>query len=134
MEIVSDDEITHTQSIHQQALDEFLGFHGRESGVELQTQDPIHGIAPQRLELFAQAREPRNGGVRLEEFLRLRFEQDDLGGQTELLRFFRQLADHRLVTEMHAVKIADRGDTPAMLRPQVMPPAYELHGTVQVLT
>jgi hypothetical protein len=32
---------------------------------------------------------------------------------------------------MHTVKIADRGDTPAMLRLQVMPPAYELHGTVQ---
>jgi hypothetical protein len=131
-EIIADHEITHLQTVHQQALDELFGLERGEFGVELQAQHAIHRVAAQRLELLAQARQARNGGLRLKEFLRLRLEQNHLGGQAEFLAFFRQLADHRLVTEMNAVEISDRGDTPAMLRLEVVPPAYELHGTAQI--
>ena len=126
-EIITDHEIAHLQTIHQQALDELLGLEGGKFRIERQTQHAIHRVAAQRLELFAQTRQARHGGLRLKKLLRLRLEQNHLRGQAEFPAFLRQLANHRLVTEMHAVEISDRGNASAMLRLEVMPPAYEFH-------
>ena len=57
---------------------------------------------------------------RLEEFPGMRFESDQGCRQVHGSRALRQLAQHRLVAEMHAVETAYRGCATTMFRPQIV--------------
>ena len=71
--------------------------------------------------------------VRLKKLLWLRLEQHHQRRPVQCLRLLGQLADNRLMAEMYAVEVADRGHTTAMTRPQVVQSANEFHETENIL-
>ena len=60
----------------------------------------------------------------------MRLEGDDDRGQAQFRATFRQLPQYRLMSQMHAVEIADGRHTTAVAAPQIVQTVDQLHDNV----
>ncbi len=87
----------------------------------------------ERLEPLALAQSiPNMSEARLEILERLRLKDDHRGGQMQFRALLRELADNRLVAEMHAIEVPDGRDAAAMPGLQIVQTADELHVNVSL--
>ena len=126
-EIIPDHEILHAQTFQQDDMDKFLRRQACQERAEAQAQHPVHTEPAQGLHLFPQPGETRGHPVRGKVFARLRLERDDRYRQAHGDGAFRQLSEHRLMPEMHAIEITDGGGTAPVTGTQVMDAANQFH-------
>lgn len=107
-EVPPDEQPRRAESVHQHILHEALRREGRESRVEARHVHAIDARGREALDLLAQARQTRGRVVGREEFARLRLEGEHAGQDAEFARLGDQPREHRLVTAVHAIEIADR--------------------------
>ena len=129
-EIVADFQMLHTKTVHQDGIDELGGAEFAQALVEGQAQDPVDTLGGQQLELVAQARQTRRGGVRSKEFAGLRLENHHAAGYTQLQRTLAQSGQDSLVTTVNTVKVANGGDATPMPGAQVVKASNQLHNAL----
>ena len=126
-EVTPDHNLSGPHSLTQQFLCEGVPVHALQALFEAQHDASLYTRGREQLELLAQTREARGRARRLEVLARCRLERHDRRGHTQTLRMTAQSIEHRLVTEMHAVEVANRDCAPAMSGAQVVQPAHEFH-------
>lgn len=125
--IAADRKITHPEPANQHTLDEDLGRHGGEAGIETQTQQPIQATSRKCLELFTQGHEPRRRRRGREVFLWRWFEHHHRSRQITLASVPRQVSQHLTVTQVHAIEITDGRDATPVPRLQAGQPTNQFH-------
>ncbi|MCY1206807.1 hypothetical protein D9M72_183870 [compost metagenome] len=128
-EIVTDFQMPGPQPLDQDRMDELGSAEFPQAAVERQAKHPVHTLTSQQLELVAQTGQTYRCGIRAEELARLRLEYHHAGGQTKLSRTLAQPLENGLMAAVHAVEIADGGDTAPMLGSQVVEALNQLHST-----
>src|SRR5262249_23702360 len=106
-EVVPDKHPAGTELRHKYPLDEVDRAQARQASIEAGDVDLRHPTRRELLELPARARQPRRCSVPGKELARVRIEGQDGGRELEILRCLGQALEHRLMTTMHAVEIAD---------------------------
>ncbi len=126
-------QLTHTQALDQQMLDEGVARHSSQPGIEMQAQHAVHAQRLQGGQLLAQAHQARLDRIGPEELQRLRLEQHHPRRQAGGGGVFLQARNDGLVAQMHAVEIADAGHAAAMLRAQVVQAADQFHAGIHII-
>ncbi len=112
-EVVAHQHPAHAEPTHQHVLDELLGGQRRERRIEARDEHVRDAERPKRIELLAQSREARRGGVAREELARMRIERQHGGRQAQVVRGLEEAHEHGLVAAMDTVEVADgQGDRP----------------------
>ena len=82
--------------------------HLRKARIKATHIDIINFHLRKKLQLFAQAGEPRGRSLRAKKFTRMRLKNHHGGLQTAPLCRLAQLLQQGLMTQMHTVEVADR--------------------------
>src|SRR5690242_1378087 len=106
-EIIANQNPSSTKPLLEDVNNEILRADSREIEIEAAYLHPIHLRLSQKLQLFAQTGEAGRRLVRRKEFPRMRLENHHAGFQIQPIGGFSQTSKHRLVPEMHAIKISD---------------------------
>ena len=110
--IVTHQYVLCPQPFDQHVIHKGLGIHGSQSRVERQHHHLVNSAGGQVDQLVAQGADTRRGQVGLTSGLRkiiprMRFKGEHTTGQATLACFVTQQGQHRLVTPVHAIKVAD---------------------------
>ena len=105
--IVAHQHITRLQPFHQNAAHEILGGKRGEAFAEAADMDMGHAQIAQDFQLLAQGSQAGGGGLRREDFARMRFEGQYGGRRAHRSGARGQPRQHGLVAKMNAVEIAD---------------------------
>ena len=105
--VLADQEPARPQAFRQRLLDERLRREGRERAAETLNVHALHPVRREQLEFFAQRGQARGRRLRREEFARMGLEREHAARQAALARPAEEALQHRLVSAMDAVEIAD---------------------------
>jgi hypothetical protein len=123
LEILADDDVACAEPCHQHFGDEHIGGQRGKGGVEVERVEDVGSVTFQEARLGAERRQAKALAARLEEFLRMRLEDEDAELSAQGLR----VCNQRLVAAMHAVKIADGNGGPARGGRQILVVPEDLH-------
>jgi hypothetical protein len=104
---VADDDVPDAEPIDENPDDEFIGSQRRERGVESEHNGEIDAYALEDRQLLQQRRQVKVRLFGVEEFTRMRLENEGAGRRIELAPDSGSGAQQRLVAAMYAVEIAD---------------------------
>jgi hypothetical protein len=102
--VVPDHQLAHAAVPDQHLPHELLGVHRREPAVEVQDDDPVDRRLRHHLEPLARRREPRRRRLRVHHLERVRLEGHQHARQPGRPGPLRDLGQHRLVAEVHAIE------------------------------
>jgi hypothetical protein len=110
--VIAHHQKTDAQCFVEQRLDERFRRLGRQSGVESQAQYPLYSQTLEDAKLVAQPGNPPGRGLRGKKLAGLGLEQDHHIRQCQSGGSLVKRFDHRLMTAVDAVKIADGRNAP----------------------
>ena len=111
--IVPDDQLLHPAAVEQDASDELLGTEPRHPPVEPQQHHVVELGLGQELAPFRSGHQDRRRRLRVDHLERMRLEGNENAGPAGGPRAIGDLAEHGLMTQVHAVERAD-GDGAAI--------------------
>src|SRR5262249_45125779 len=117
-----------TESVDENVEHKILRAPRRHLSVEGEREHHIGAEVGDEPRLGAKRRQPERFRRRPEELLRMRFERKDTEKTTALFREPARRGDQRLVTQMHAVEVADRNDRALVGIWHVAKVAEDAHG------
>ena len=128
--VIADDQADNAQPLHQKIFDIALGTLGLQAGVETQLVDHVNALRFQQRQLLFQLAEPCRAllGRAGKEFFRMRFNQHHHPGHAELGCLVAQLLQNQLMTSVHAVELADGGNTGLVVLPEPGSVLDDFHG------
>ena len=126
-EVLADQHPARAEAAHEHVVDEQVGIERGERTVEASDVDAFDAERPKRLQLAAQAGEPRRRALLREEFARVRIEREHSGHEPQVVGRLLEPREHRLVPAMDTVEVPDgQRDRPVGDRGQA---AEETHVT-----
>ncbi len=124
-QIITNHDVTRAEAIHEHGADELRRAHGAETPIEADAQYAIDAQIAQHGEFLAKTHQSRRRLQRREVLPWQWLEHDHGCGQAEHARARQHIAEHRLMTAMHAVERTDGRNTAAMTLTQIVQPAYQ---------
>ena len=127
VKVVTDDDVAHAEPRVSRSSSKLRALIAAQLRVEMQHSHAIDAVPGERLELLAQARQPRRRSAPSKYSRGVGSKVTTVAGSAELERPAPHRGEHVLVTAVHAVVVADRQHAAAMTRPQVVETADQFH-------
>ena len=112
-EVLPDVDLAHGEALHEKVPDEILRRREREVPRERHEDERVDPAGFDRLLALPEGLDHPGRALGVEDLERVRLERHDDGGRAELARAPRDVPEHDLVPEMHAVEVSDGHDAAA---------------------